>query len=50
MACVQNAHIRHSMLRFRPLRSASTDDAEREQRVLARFAEPRGGKATIAVG
>ena len=27
-----------------------TDTAEREQRVLAHYAEPRGGKATLAVG
>ena len=38
-----------SKLRFLKLRPASTDDAEREQRVLARFAEPRGGKATLVV-
>ncbi|MBQ7786829.1 MAG: hypothetical protein IJ378_01525 [Alistipes sp.] len=39
-----------SKLRFLGLRPASTDDAEREQSVLTHFAEPRGGKATLAVG
>ncbi|MBQ3211974.1 MAG: hypothetical protein IJB40_00470 [Alistipes sp.] len=39
-----------SKLRILGLRPASTDDAEREQRVLARFAELRGGKATLVVG
>ena len=38
------------MLRILNLRPASTDNAEREQRVLALFAEPRGGKATLEVG
>jgi hypothetical protein len=37
------------MLRILDLRPASTDNAEREQRVLALFAEPRGGKATLVV-
>ena len=39
----ENAHIRPSMLRFCRLRPASTDAAEREQRGLAHYAEPRGG-------
>jgi len=29
------------------LRASVTDAAEREQRVLALFAEPRGGKALV---
>ena len=39
-----------SELRFLKLRPASTDAAERAQRVLVLFAEPRGGKATLVVG
>ncbi|MBQ5899203.1 MAG: hypothetical protein IIW87_04755 [Alistipes sp.] len=38
-----------SKLRFLALRPASTDAAEREQRVFAHYAEPQGGKATIVV-
>ena len=36
-----------SKLRFLALRPASTDAAEREQRVLALFAEPQGGKVFL---
>ncbi|MBO5860251.1 MAG: hypothetical protein J6Q45_01100 [Alistipes sp.] len=32
------------------LRAASTDAAEREQRGLAHYAEPRGGNTTLVVG
>ena len=35
------------MLRFLSLRPASTDAAERAQRVLVLFAEPRGGKVFL---
>ena len=34
-------------LRFLGRRSASTDAAEREQRVLVLFAEPQGGKVFL---
>ena len=36
-----------SKLRFLGLRPASTDAAERAQRVLVLFAEPRGGKVFL---
>ena len=34
---------------FLALKSSATDAVEREQRVLAHFAESRGGKATLVV-
>ena len=38
--CIVNPSFRRSVA------TVGTDAAEREQRVLAHFAEPRGGKAT----
>ncbi len=41
--------LKHSFCYFLALKSSATDAAEREQRVLAHFAESRGGKATLVV-